>query len=212
MGSSSSKSSYKEPKKIESVHFAEFENDVPDMSGKTIAITGCTSGTGLVAAKTCAKKGARVYMLNRSSSRAEAAEAEVRTILGDSSNKVSTINCDLQSFNSVREAAKQLLNETRANGLDVICNNAGVMALEDKATEDGYDVQMQTNHLSHFLLNKEIFPSLLKAVELRGEARIVNHSSLARKGPGGILQAKYFGKNGGNLGGNGSSMFFGGKF
>ena len=65
---------------------------------------------------------------------------------------------------------------------------------------------MQTNHLSHFLLTKELYPVLVKAVELRGEARVVNHSSFARNGPPGTkLTAEncklYLGKNGGDLGG-----------
>lgn len=68
---------------------------------------------------------------------------------------------------------------------------------------------MQTNHLSHFLLTKELFPLLEKAAKARGEAR-TNHSSGARKFPSSPLQAKYLGKNGGNLGGNGNSMLFGG--
>lgn len=66
---------------------------------------------------------------------------------------------------------------------------------------------MQTNHLSHFLLCRELFPLLEKAAELRGESRIVHHSSSARA-MGFALDAKYLGKNGGNLGGNGSSMLF----
>ena len=73
----------------------------------------------------------------------------------------------------------------------------------------GYDTQMQTNHLSHFLLTKELFPLLEKAAKARGEAR-TKHSSGARKFPSSSLQAKYLGKNGGNLGGNGNSMLFGG--
>jgi NAD(P)-dependent dehydrogenase (short-subunit alcohol dehydrogenase family) len=75
-------------------------------------------------------------------------------------------------------------------------NNAGVMAMKDQATVDGYDVQMQTNVLSHFLLTKELFPLLKKSKE----GRIVNHSSMARLG--GPLKPEYFGKNGGNLGGD----------
>jgi NAD(P)-dependent dehydrogenase (short-subunit alcohol dehydrogenase family) len=69
---------------------------------------------------------------------------------------------------------------------------------------------MQTNHLSHFLLSKELLPLLNKAAASKGEARIVNHSSGARKFPSSPLEAKYLGKNGGNLGGNGNSMLFGG--
>jgi NAD(P)-dependent dehydrogenase (short-subunit alcohol dehydrogenase family) len=90
----------------------------------------------------------------------------------------------------------------------VLCNNADVMALEDKACPEGYDIQMKTNHLSHFLLTREILPLLEKATDLRGEARVVNHSSIAREGK--KLDAKYLGKNGGNLGGNGASMLFSG--
>ena len=56
------------------------------------------------------------------------------------------------SFKSVRDAAEQLKSELGSSGLDVLCNNAGIMGFGDKATEDGCDVQMQTNHLSHFLL------------------------------------------------------------
>ena len=74
----------------------------------------------------------------------------------------------------------------------------------------GYDTQMQTNHLSHFLLTKELFPLLDKAAKAKGDARVVNHSSGARKFPSSPLQAKYLGKNGGSLGGNGNSMLFGG--
>lgn len=80
--------------------------------------------------------------------------------------------------------------------------------MEDVATKDGYDIQMQTNHLSHFLLTKELYPLLKKAVEINGEARICNHSSEARRGK--PLEKKYFEKRGGDLGGNGNSMFFNG--
>ena len=87
------------------------------------------------------------------------------------------------------------------------CDNTYLMT---ESYLSGYDVQVQTNHLSHFLLTKELFPLLAKAAASKGEARIVNHSSSARNVPSVPLQDKYFGKNGGNLGGNGNSMLFGG--
>ena len=62
----------------------------------------------------------------------------------------------------------------------VLCNNAGVMALNDRATEDGFDVQMQVNHLGHYILTAKAMPALELAAQIRGEARIVNHSSAAR--------------------------------
>jgi len=200
---------YNEPREVKSVYFPEFEEKLPSLEGKTIAITGCTTGTGLIAAQTCAKKGAsNVLMLNRSSERAQAAEEKVKSFVQDgSTTSVITISCDLQDFGSVKEAIETI--KSKYEEIDVICNNAGVMALDDYATKDGYDVQMQTNHLSHFLLTKELFPLLKRAQEIRGEARIVNHSSLARTG-GGDIEAKYFGKNGGDLGGNHNGWMFSG--
>ena len=201
--------SYSKPREIASRWFPEFAAALLAQAGKNIVITGCTTGTGFVAAGTLAQKGARVFMLNRPSERADAALAAVKQSAPDA--QVIAVPCDLQSFASVKEAAGAVREKLGPDGgLDVLCCNAGVMALADVATGDGYDVQMQTNHLSHFLLAKELFPQLERAAALRGEARIVSHSSGARKLPPGDLDAKYLGKNGGSLGGNSASMLFGG--
>jgi len=109
--------------------------------------------------------------------------------------------CDLQSFESVRNAAEALTN--RYEALYCLANNAGVMATPDEATVDGYDTQMQTNHLSHFLLTAKLFPLLEAGAERFGDARIVNHSSFGRlHTPEKRLEERYLGPNGGNLGGN----------
>jgi len=197
---------YTKPREIPSKWFPGFAAGLPDLKGKVVAVTGCTSGTGYVCARECARKGAHVIMLNRPSHRATAAEAKLREEVPGAT--VTAVECDLQNFESVKKAASRLAADFAGTGVDVLCNNAGVMALEDKATADGFDLQMQTNHLSHFLLTREVFPLLEKAAETRGEARIVNHSSMARMGK--PLDAAYLGKNGGNLGGNGNSMLFGG--
>lgn len=180
--------------KIQSVWFGEFERQLPSLSGKRVAITGTTSGTGFVAALTCMKKGAEVFVLNRESSRSKAALQQLQKECPGAS--VQQIACDLMDFASVREAAR-LLNTACQGRLDVLCNNAGIMATPDLATKDGYDQQMQTNHLSHFLLTKELLPALRAAAKENGEARIVNHSSEARKGS--PLDAEFVRKNGGNL-------------
>ena len=198
--------SYSKPN-LDSKHYENLFNSLPSLEGKSVAITGTTSGTGFVAANASGKLGANVILLNRSSERADKALIDLRQETPNAN--FNQIECDLQSFDSVRNAVKQI-EDACPNGLDVICNNAGVMALEDMATVDGYDVQMQTNHLSHFLLVKRLMPLLKKAAEMRGEARIVNHSSIARKQPKKTYEAKFLEKNGGNLGGNGSSLFFGG--
>lgn len=159
-------------------------------------ITGCTSGMGLVLAQTCAGLGAQVVMLNRPSPRADAALQGVLDAGGDAV----LVPCDLSSFASVRAAGVILRRDFSDQGCDVLCNNAGIMGVADKATEDGFDVQMQANHLSHFQLTHEVWPLLETAGAQRGEARVVNHSSGARGKPGRPLHAKYLARNGGNLG------------
>merc|ERR1712014_557711 len=109
-------------------------------------------------------------MLNRPSKRAEAAEKEIKKSAGKCA--VQTISCDLMSLKSVRAAAKEVERVAgKYGGLDVLANNAGIIAMSDVRTEDGFDVQMQVNHLSHFLLTSLLMPSLEKAAAARGEAR-----------------------------------------
>lgn len=190
---------------MQSKHYEEFLNVFPNQAGQNITITGTTSGTGFVAAKTCLVLGAHVIVLNRASERATKAEAELRTAIAAGSTATLTcINCDLQDFESVRAAAAEIKQKYKK--LDVLINNAGIMAMPDQATKDGYDVQMQTNHLSHFLLTKELLPLLLKGKSAcdGGAPRVVSHSSIARNGK--PISAKYLQKNGGNLGGDGASM------
>ena len=188
---------------ISSKHFPTFRASLPSMDGKTVVITGTTSGTGKVAANTMAELGAKVLMLNRASGRSTAAFAELCAAHPDAD--LHAVECDLQSFDSVRGAATQVA-ELCPKGIDVLANNAGVMALADTATVDGYDIQMQTNHLSHFLLTRELMPLLKRAADEHGEARVANHSSIARLSPSKKLHAEHLGKNGGKLGGNGSKI------
>jgi NAD(P)-dependent dehydrogenase (short-subunit alcohol dehydrogenase family) len=198
MGNSSS---YDKPAEVKSKYFPDFVKSLPSLEGKTIAITGCTTGTGYICARTCCELGASVVMLNRPSKRAN----EALQSLKDAGHKdVSLVECDLQSFQSVKKASSELRSKFKETGLDVLVNNAGIMATLDKATEDGCDDQMQTNHLSHFLLTSGVWSLLETAQEKRGDARVVNHSSVARSGNGKIkkLDEKYLGKNGGNLGGD----------
>lgn len=180
---------------IQTLHLEEtLKNHSRDMTGKVVAITGTTSGTGYVCAREVAKKGATVILLNRSSQRAENSLRQLQAEVPN--GNFDWIPCDLQSFESVRNAMQTI--QSKYDVIDVLVNNAGVMALQDQPTVDGYDVQMQTNVLSHFLITKELFPLLKKS----REARIVNHSSMARLGP--PLEPQYFEANGGNLGGDGT--------
>lgn len=170
------------------------ERHTQDMSNKVVAITGTTSGTGFVCAREVAKKGATVILLNRKSERS----VQAHSLLLESvpGGKFDPIHCDLQRFASVNKAMEEI--KSKYDVIDVLVNNAGVMALKDEATEDGYDVQIQTNVISHFLITKELFPLLRQSTQ----GRIVNHSSMARLG--GPLEMKYFEKNVGRLGGDGT--------
>ena len=197
--------SYTKPQ-VQSVHFPAFKASLPSMEGKTVAITGTTSGTGYIAAKVVAELGAKVLLLNRPSTRAEKSYEELRSQFPAA--ELHAVDCDLQDFASVRDAV-QRIKGLCPEGIHVLANNAGVMALEDVATKDGYDIQMQTNHLSHFLLTAELMPLLEKAANESGDSRVVHHSSVARLSEK-HLKAEYLEKNGGNLGGNSASMFFGG--
>ena len=132
-------------------------------AGKVVVVTGTTSGTGFVCARTCARKGARVVVLNRESERSAAA---LKAILDEAPGAdVTSVACDLSSFASVREAVAFLKESCKDSGIDVVACNAGVMALADAATVDGYDVQSQTNHLSHFLLVRQ--PTLRLSLRVR---------------------------------------------
>lgn len=180
---------------IQTKHLPDvIKNHGRDLTNQVVVITGTTSGTGFVCAGEVAKKGAHVIMLNRKSERSQNSLKQLQELVP--TGKFEQIDCDLQNLESVKNALESIKSNHEV--IDILVNNAGVMALKDDATADGYDVQMQTNVISHFLITKELFPLLRKS----NGARIVNHSSMARLG--GPLASEYFEKKGGNLGGDGS--------
>jgi len=197
---------YSSPMQMRSKVYQGLVESIPDQTEKVVAITGCTTGTGNVLAKTTLQKNGAVIMLNRPSVRASTAFESLKAEFPNA--KVYHVDCDLSSFSSVREAAKEV-NKIAKSGLHVLCNNAGVMANADEATGDGYDIQMQTNHLSHFLLTNELMPLLNKAASQSGDARVIQMSSIAASQPSTPLDERYYGKNGGNLGGNAGALFSG---
>ena len=98
---------------IKTKWFYDFEKELPSLAGKTVAITGCTTGTGFVTARTAIKKGAEnVLLLNRASQRADAADEELKRFRDSQTNHtdtaIETIICDLQDFDSVRQASNYI--------------------------------------------------------------------------------------------------------
>jgi len=188
--------------------FGKFEKELPNVGGKVFVITGTTSGTGYIAAETVAKHGGEVLLLNRASPRSVASYEKLKKSV--TNGIFVPIDCDLQDFQSVKEACAKIKSLGYTN-IYCLSNNAGIMAVDDTITKaDGYEVQMQTNHLSHFLLTSELFPLLVEGSKKYGDARIVQHSSAARLATEhNRLEEKYFTKKtmNGQLGGNELTSF-----
>ena len=130
---------------------------MPDQSGRTALVTGANSGLGFHTALELSRHGARVLMACRSPQRAEQALGRLR-LAGGSGELVAL---DLSSLASVRAAATEVAG--RVEVLDLLVNNAGVMAPPRTLTEDGFELQLGTNHLGHFALTGRLLPLLLAA-------------------------------------------------
>jgi NAD(P)-dependent dehydrogenase (short-subunit alcohol dehydrogenase family) len=188
------------------------DTKIADMSGKVVGITGTSiGGMGFHIAEVAIRKKAKVLLcLNRDSGSAKKGVDGLRELAKEvnSPTVIQQVNCDMQDVEGVKKAAAEVNKIAKTNGgLDVLVCNSGIMATRDKRTSDGYEVQMQTNQLSHFLLTSLIFPSLELAAAKRGEARFVTHSSSARDGPSRDLEEKFFIKSGaGTLGGDDTWM------
>ena len=119
--------------------------DIPGQGGRRFVVTGANSGIGLEAAKALAAAGADVVLACRNQEKGRRAEDEVRGAADGGT--VSLASLDLSSLASVRSFADGLSGE-----IDVLVNNAGVMALPRRRTADGFEMQLGTNHLGHFAL------------------------------------------------------------
>ena len=132
-------------------------DDIPDLSGKTIIVTGGNSGIGYEASLQLAGKGAHVVLACRDPKKAQAAVARLRAAHPEA--EVGEMALDLASLDSVRRFAGDFLSANRE--LHVLCNNAGVMALPYRRTADGFEMQIGTNHLGHFALTGLLLERLL---------------------------------------------------
>ncbi len=151
--------------------------DIPSQSGRVAVVTGANSGLGLVTARELARAGARVVMGCRDTDRGNASRSQVLAQVPGADVEVRRL--DLASLASVREFADRLHADVPA--LDLLVNNAGVMAIPRQLTEDGFEQQFGTNHLGHFALTGLLLPSMVN----RAGSRVVTVSSAAHK-PGRI--------------------------
>ncbi|MFN8150689.1 MAG: oxidoreductase [Solirubrobacterales bacterium] len=148
-------------------------DDIPDQSGRTALVTGANSGLGLRTAGALAGAGASVLMGCRDAGRAAAARER---ILGEHPGaEVSIVALDLADLGSVQRAAEEVA--ARSGPLDLLVNNAGVMAPPRRETADGFELQLGTNHLGHFALTGRLIEKLLDSPA----PRVVNVSSMAHR-------------------------------
>ncbi|KAK1635889.1 retinol dehydrogenase [Colletotrichum phormii] len=159
------------------------ERDIPDLAGKVVIVTGGSSGLGKESVIQLAKHNpAAIYLTARTEARGNAAIRE---------NKIKYLELDLGSFASIKKSTDAFL--TASDRLDILMNNAGLMATPPGLTTDGYEVQFGSNYMGPALFTKLLLPILNKTAEQPGsDVRVVNLSSeLFKQAPSdGILIAK----------------------
>jgi NAD(P)-dependent dehydrogenase (short-subunit alcohol dehydrogenase family) len=128
---------------------------LPDLTGRTFVVTGATSGLGLATTRALATRGARLVLAVRD-------EAKARRAFGDA---VEIRRLDLADLASIREFATRLTDDHRH--LDVLINNAGVMATPHTLSPQGHELQFATNHLGHFALTALLLDLLLAGTDPR---------------------------------------------
>ena len=148
-------------------------DQIPDQSGRVAVVTGANSGLGLITARELARAGARVVLACRNTDKGATALREVTAAAPGAQAELAAL--DLASLESIRSFAQEF---TKAHdGLDLLINNAGVMAPPRRTSKEGFELQFGTNHLGHFALTG----LLLGALEGRRGARVVTVSSGAHR-------------------------------
>jgi NAD(P)-dependent dehydrogenase (short-subunit alcohol dehydrogenase family) len=146
-------------------------SDIPDLTGKVAAVTGANGGLGLESAKALAGAGAHVVMAARDQQKAQNAFNEIKAEHADASLEI--VELDLASLASVRSAAAAI--SVKHPEVDILLNNAGLMAMPERRTADGFEMQFGVNHLGHWVFTSGLLEALLAA----DAARVVTVTSTA---------------------------------
>ena len=149
------------------------ENDIPNQSGRVAVVTGANSGIGYETARALVGRGAHVVLACRTRSKADDAVRRIEAT--KPSGSVSVVDCDLSDFESVRSAASAIA--AAHDRVDLLINNAGVMALPNMRTAQGHEMQFGTNHLGHFLLTGLLIDRVISAPN----SRVVTVASQAHR-------------------------------
>lgn len=146
--------------------------DIPNQEGRVAVVTGANGGLGLETTRELARRGAVVVMGVRDQEKAQRAAAEIRAEIPDA--RLVLRELDLASLASVNAFVERVVDEHPR--IDLLINNAGVMAIPHSSTDDGFEMQFGTNHLGHFALTAKLMP----AMKHRPGARIVTVTSAVR--------------------------------
>ncbi len=147
--------------------------DIPEQHGRIAVITGANSGLGEQAALALAGKGAHVVLACRNPAKAHAAEARIRQVHPAASVQVRVL--DLADLSSVAQFADGLAADH--GRVDLLLNNAGLMAVDAARTRDGFEMQFGVNHLGHFALTVRLLPLLTATAG----SRVVTMSSMGHR-------------------------------
>jgi NAD(P)-dependent dehydrogenase (short-subunit alcohol dehydrogenase family) len=140
------------------------ESDIPDLSGKVIIVTGGSSGLGKESVLQLAKHNpARIFLGARTAAIGIAAISDVEKATPSMKGKITFLEMDLASFSSLQKAAKMF--QAQADRLDILMNNAGVMAQPAGLTEDGYEIQFGSNYMGPALFTRLLLPTLQRTTE-----------------------------------------------
>jgi NAD(P)-dependent dehydrogenase (short-subunit alcohol dehydrogenase family) len=134
-----------------------------ELEGKTVVLTGATSGIGRASALSLSRKGARLAIVCRDRAKGHALAAEIRS--GSPSASVDVFVADLSKLAEVRRVAAELLE--RLPRIDVLVNNAGIVNLRRELTEDGLEATFATNHLAYYLLTRLLLERLIASAPAR---------------------------------------------
>ena len=134
------------------------EEDIPNLNGKVVLVTGGNSGIGFETIRVVAKKGASVVMASRNLERGQNALDKIKNELPES--KIELLQLDLADLTSVEKFCTIFLK--KYHRLDYLFNNAGIMMIPYETTPDGHEKQFGTNYLGHFALTGRLLPLIIK--------------------------------------------------
>lgn len=147
-------------------------HDIPSQAGRVVVVTGANGGLGLETAKVLAGKGAHVVMAARDQDKARTARDQILAQHPEASLEI--VELDLGSLASVERAATTILDDH--DHVHLLVNNAGVMAMPERRTEDGFELQFGVNHLGHWALTSRLLPAIVSTPG----ARVVTVTSTAQ--------------------------------